>query len=186
MGKNTKLGVAIVLAAGVIAVIVMTAAKRGNKAVEVKTESVTKHDLVASVTASGQVRPETKVDVASDVSGKITKLSVKEGQMVSAGQFLLQIDPSLAQADVQRAELAQAQANLDGAQKSYDRTAQIKKQNPQLIADEQVEQLKTAVDVDAAVVESAKHSVDQAVASYDNAKSSLDKTTIFAPMAGRV
>jgi HlyD family secretion protein len=195
MGKKTKLGVAIVLAGGVIAVIAMTAAKRSNKAVEVKTESVQKHDLVASVTASGQVRPETKVDVASDVSGKITKLSVKEGQMVTAGQFLLQIDPALAQADVQRAEaavassraqLTQAQANLDGAQKSYDRTAQIKKQNPQLIAEEQIEQLKTAVDVDAAVVESAKHSVDQAVASYDNAKSSLDKTTIYAPMAGRI
>jgi HlyD family secretion protein len=195
MGKKTKLGVAVVLAAGVIAVIAMTAAKRSNKAVEVKTEAVQKHDLVASVTASGQVRPETKVDVASDVSGKITKLSIKEGQMVSAGQFLLQIDPALAQADVQRADaavassraqLAQAQANLDGAQKSYDRTAQIKKQNPQLIADEQVEQLKTAVDVNAALVESAKHSVDQAVASYDNAKSALDKTTIYAPMAGRV
>jgi HlyD family secretion protein len=195
MGKKTKLGVAIVLAAGIIAVIVMTAAKRGNKAIEVKTESVAKHDLVASVTASGQVRPETKVDVASDVSGKITKLSVKEGQMVSAGQFLLQIDPALARADVQRAEavvassraqLTQAQANLDGAQKSYDRTAQIKKQNPQLIADEQVEQLKTAVDVNAALVESAKHAVDQSVASYDNAKSSLDKTTIYAPMAGRI
>ena len=195
MGKKTKLGVAIVLAGGVVAVIAMTAAKRSNKAVEVKTELVQKHDLVASVTASGQVRPETKVDVASDVSGKITKLSVKEGQMVSAGQFLLQIDPSLAQADVQRAEavvassraqLTQAQANLDGAQKSYDRTAQIKKQNPQLIADEQVEQLKTAVDVNSALVESAKHAVDQSVASYDNAKSSLDKTTIYAPMAGRI
>src|SRR6185312_12615267 len=47
-------------------------------------------------------------------------------------------------------------------------------------------QLKTAVDVDAAVVESAKHSVDQAVASYDNAKSSLAKTTIYAPMSGRI
>jgi HlyD family secretion protein len=195
MGKKTKLGVAVVLAAGVIAVIAMTAAKRGNKAIDVKTEAVQKRDLVASVTASGQVRPETKVDVASDVSGKITKLSVKEGQMVSAGQFLLQIDPALAQADVQRADaavmssraqLTQAQANLDGAQKAYNRTAEIKKQNPQLIADEQVEQLKTAVDVNAALVESAKHSVDQATASYDNSKSALDKTTIYAPMAGRV
>ena len=86
----------------------MSAAKRGNKAVEVRMEAVQKRDLVASVTASGQVRPQTKVDVASDVSGKIIKLSVKEGQMVKAGQFLLQIDPSQPQAAVERAEAAVA------------------------------------------------------------------------------
>ena len=149
----------------------MSAAKRGNKAVEVRIEPVQKRDLVASVTASGQVRPQTKVDVASDVSGKIIKLAVKEGQMVTAGQFLLQIDPAQPQAAVERAEaavassraqLAQAQANLDQAKKSYDRSAAIKKQNPQLVADEQLEQLKTAVDVNTALVESAKHAVDQA------------------------
>ena len=88
----------------------MSAAKRGNKAVEVRIEAVQKRDLVASVTASGQVRPQTKVDVASDVSGKIMKLSVKEGQMVTEGQFLLQIDPSQPQAAVERSEAVVASA----------------------------------------------------------------------------
>jgi HlyD family secretion protein len=156
---------------------------------------VQKRDLVASVTASGQVRPQTKVDVASDVSGKITKLAVKEGQMVTAGQFLLQIDESQPLAAVARSEavvasaraqLMQAQASLDQAQKSYDRSALMKKTNPQLISDESVEQLKTAVDVDKSVVEASKHSVDQATASLNDAKSALSKTTIYAPMSGRV
>src|SRR4051812_10712175 len=136
MGKKSKWTVGIIAIAGIASVLVLSAAKRGNKAVEVRVEPVQKRDLVASVTASGQVRPQTKVDVASDVSGKITKLSVKEGQMVSAGQFLLQIDQSQAEANVQRAEaavastraqLAQASANLDQSKKTYDRTAQIKK-----------------------------------------------------------
>ena len=52
--------------------LALTAAKKGNKAVEVRVEPVAKKDLVASVTASGQVTPETKVDLSSDVSGKIT------------------------------------------------------------------------------------------------------------------
>ena len=195
MGKRAKWAIGIVAVAGIASVLGMSAARRGNKAVEVRIEPVQKRDLVASVTASGQVRPQTKVDVASDVSGKITKLSVKEGQMVSAGQFLLQIDQSQPKANVDRAvaavastraQLAQAEANLDQAKKSYDRSAQIKKQNPQLIADEQVEQLRTAVDVNTALVESAKHSVDQAEASLNDAKSALEKTTIYAPMAGRV
>jgi HlyD family secretion protein len=195
MGKNAKGVIAIVALAGIGSVLGMTAMKRGNKSTEVRIETVQKRDLVASVTASGQVRPQTKVDVASDVSGKIIKLAVKEGQIVSAGQFLLQIDPAQAQAAVERADaqvassraqLAQAQANLEQSKKSYDRSAAIKKENAQLISDEQVEQLKTAVDVNSSLVDAGKHAVDQAVASLNDAKSALSKTTIYAPMAGRV
>jgi HlyD family secretion protein len=195
MSKTAKIATGVIVLAIAASVIAMSAAKRGNKSVEVRTEAVQKRDLVASVTASGQVRPQTKVDVASDVSGKIMKLSVKEGQMVTAGQFLLQIDPLQAQAAVERsqaavasakASLAQQVANLEQAQRAYDRMATMKKQNPTLIADEQVEQLKTALDVNAAIVEAGKHAVDQAIAGLNDAKSSLDKTTIYAPMSGRV
>jgi len=195
MGKKAKIATGVVAVAIIASVLAMSAAKRGNKAAEVRMESVQKRDLVASVTASGQVRPQTKVDVASDVSGKIMKLSVKEGQMVSAGQFLLQIDQSQPQAAVERSEaqvasaraqLAQQQANLEQAQRAYDRSATMKKQNPTLIADEQVEQLRTALDVNKAQVEAGKHAVDQATASLNDAKSSLAKTTIYAPMSGRI
>jgi len=195
MGKKGKIATGVVVLAIAVSVVAMSAAKRGNKPVEVRMEPVQKRDLVASVTASGQVRPQTKVDVASDVSGKIMKLSVKEGQMVSAGQFLLQIDQSQPQAAVERSEaqvasaraqLAQQMANLDQAQRAYDRSATMKKANPTLIADEQIEQLKTALDVNTALVEAGKHAVDQATASLNDAKSSLAKTTIYAPMSGRV
>src|SRR6185436_18297781 len=100
MGKKAKWAIGIIAIVGAASVLGMSAAKRGNKAVEVRMETVQKRDLVASVTASGQVRPQTKVDVASDVSGKITKLSVKEGQIVTQGQFLLQIDPTNFEASV--------------------------------------------------------------------------------------
>jgi HlyD family secretion protein len=195
MSKRVKLsvfgGVIVVLAA----IGGLTAAKRGNKAVEVRTEQVQARDLVASVTASGQVRPQTKVDLSSDITGKIVKLAVKEGQMVTKGQFLLQIDAQQAEASVQRtaaslassrAQMMQAQANLQQAQNSYNRTAAIKKSNPQLISDEQMEQLRTAVDVNKAMFESARHSVDQSSASLRDAQSYLGKTSIFAPMSGRV
>jgi HlyD family secretion protein len=174
---------------------VLTAAKKRDKSVEVRMEAVQRRDLVSSVTASGQVRPQTKVDIASDVAGKIVKLSVKEGQLVSAGQFLLQIDPLQAQAMVQRAEaalasakaqLAQSEASLSQSQKSYERSAAIKKTNAQLISDEQIDQLKTAVEVNTALVDAAHHAVDQATASVNDSKTSLGKTTIYSPMAGRV
>src|ERR1700742_2775902 len=89
MGKKAKWTIGIVAIVGVGSLIAASSAKRGNKAIEVRVEHVQKRDLVASVTASGQIRPQTKVDIASDLSGKITKLAVKEGQMVTAGQVLL-------------------------------------------------------------------------------------------------
>jgi HlyD family secretion protein len=195
MSKRVKWSVAGGVALVIILIGGLTAAKSSKKAVEVRTEQVQKRDLVASVTASGQVRPQTKVDLSADITGKIVKLSVKEGQMVTKGQFLLQIDAQQAEAGVQRmeaslassrAQMAQAQANLLQAQRSLERTAQIKKTNPTLISDEQIEQLRTTVDVNKALYESARHSVDQSSASLRDARSSLGKTTIYAPMSGRV
>jgi len=55
MSKRVKLSIAGVIVAGLAAVAVMGASRRGNKAVEVKIEQVARRDLVASVTASGQV-----------------------------------------------------------------------------------------------------------------------------------
>jgi HlyD family secretion protein len=187
----TAVTVVAILAGG----LTVAAFKRGDKAVDVRLEKVQKRDLVAYVTASGQVQPHTKVDVASDVSGRIVKLSVKEGDIVKKGQFLLQIDPSTYQADVQReaagvasarADLARAKANLEQSQNSYRRSSEIVKENPALISAEQLEQLKTTVDVNNALYQAALHTVDQMSAALQNSQSSLAKTTILAPMDGRI
>src|SRR5512132_1024950 len=168
MSKRGKWSVAGGVLLVAVAIGGLTAMKGKNKAVEVRTEQVQKRDLVASVTASGQVRPHTKVDLSSDISGKIVRPAVKEGQMVTKGQFLLQIDAQQAEAAVQRMEAglaaaraqeSQARANLLQAQKSYERSMQIKKTNPTLISDEQLEQLRTAADVNKALFESEQHSV---------------------------
>ncbi|MDQ2765869.1 MAG: efflux RND transporter periplasmic adaptor subunit [Gemmatimonadota bacterium] len=195
MTRRGKAITAGVLTLIVVGVVVLAAFKRGEKAVDVRLEKVQKRDLVAYVTASGQVQPHTKVDVASDVSGRIVKLSVKEGDMVKKGQFLLQIDPATYQADVQReaagvasarADLARAKANLEQSQNSYRRSSEIVKENPALISAEQIEQLKTTVDVNNALYQAALHTVDQMGAALQNSQSSLAKTTILAPMDGRI
>lgn len=195
MTKRGKAITAVAVVVIVAGVVVLAAFKRGDKAVEVRLEKVQKRDLVAYVTASGQVEPHTKVDVASDVSGRIVKLSVKEGDMVTKGQFLLQIDPATYQADVQReaagvasarADLARAKANLEQSQNSYRRSAEIVKDNPALISAAELEQLKTTVDVNDALYQAAQHNVDQTNAALRNSNSLLAKTTILAPMSGRI
>jgi len=195
MSKRVKWSIAGAVGLVIVLVGGLGAAKRGNKSVEVRIEPVEKRDLIASVTASGQVRPQTKVDISSDVSGKIMQLGVKEGQMVSRGQFLVQIDPQQAEAQVTRSEAAmaaaqaqaaQAKANLIQSQKSYERTEAMRKANAQLVSEEQIEQLRTAVEVNKALSEAAGHSVEQSAAALREARSLLGKTRIFAPMAGRV
>ncbi|MEO7964744.1 MAG: efflux RND transporter periplasmic adaptor subunit, partial [Gemmatimonadaceae bacterium] len=175
--------------------VATTAAKRNNKSTEVRLETVSKRDLVASVTASGQVQPKTKVDVAADLSGRIVRLAVKEGDVVKKGQFLLEIDPALYISAVQRSEAAvssakaqsaQAKANLVQAQRNYDRSLEIQKTNAQLISTEQLEQLKTAVEVNEALFEAASQNADQSSASLREARTNLARTTILAPMSGKI
>ncbi|HUQ18548.1 MAG TPA: biotin/lipoyl-binding protein, partial [Gemmatimonadaceae bacterium] len=175
----------------VVAIIAITTAAKGrNKAVEVRIEPVEKRDLVASVTASGQVQPQNKVDLSADITGRIVRLAVKEGDMVTKGQFLLEIDPSQYKASAERAAAAvassrsasaQARPNLIQARKNYARMLALKKENPTLVSDEQVEQLKTQVEVAEAQLESANNGIVQSQASLRDAQSLLAKTTLFAP-----
>ena len=86
MKKRTKWSVAGVIGLAIVIIGVTSAMKGRNKATEVRIEKVQKRDLVASVTASGQVQPHTKVNVSADISGRIVRLAVKEGQMVTRGR----------------------------------------------------------------------------------------------------
>lgn len=195
MTKRTKfivIGAVVVVAGGLGFLQYKKGSKKGT---EVRIESVQKRDLVASVTASGQVTPRTKVDLSADITGKIVALNVKMGDMVRKGQLVLQIDPQQFESQVQRAEaalansrarLAQAKANLQQAQNNYQRSADIKKTNATLISDEQIEQLKTSFEVNQALLEAATQDVKQGEASLKDARWQLSRTNIYAPMSGRV
>jgi len=195
MSKRIKWGVGGGILLAIALIGGLSAAKGRNKATEVRIEQVEKRDLVASVTASGQVQPHTKVDLASDITGRIVRLVVKEGDQVKKGQFLLEIDPSQYRASAERAaatvasarsQAATARPTLLQARRNYDRLLALKKENPTLVSDEQVEQLKTQVDVAKAQLESANNGIAQSEASLRDAQSQLGKTSIFAPMSGRV
>jgi HlyD family secretion protein len=195
MSKRWKLTIAGITLATLAGVGGVAATRNKNKATEVKIEAVGRRDLVASVTASGQVSPRTKVDVSADVTGRIVRLAVKEGDLVTRGQFLLQIDPVQAEAQVQRsvaavsaarAQEAQAKASWLQAQMVHNRQVELKKLQPQLVSDEQLDQLRTQVEVNRALYEAGSQQVQQAVAGLRDARRALERTTIIAPMSGKV
>jgi HlyD family secretion protein len=194
MSKGKKITIAVIVVA-IIAVVGASSLKGRNTATEVRIEAVSNQDLVASVTASGQVAAQQKVDLSAEITGKITRLAVKEGDFVRQGQFLLQIDPEQYEAAVQRAEaglanarasLAQSRANQLQSQRNLERQQEIRKTNPALVSAQEVEQLSTQVEVNQALVAAAEENVKQAEAVLRDSRSQLTKTTITAPMSGRV
>ena len=173
----------------------LSAAKKSSRATEVKLEPVAERNLVATVTASGRIEAKTKVDISADITGRITELAVKEGDLVKKGQFLLLIDPaqylsvvSRLQGQVASAEagLAQARTNRDQARRGRDRSVEIQRVNAELIARETVEQAIQAFEVAEANFRAAQAGVDQARAALAEAKSNLAKTRLVSPIDGRV
>src|SRR5467141_3923349 len=62
---------------------------RGNKTPEVQTAKVARQKIVQKVSATGKIQPKTQVEISADVSAKIIKLPVVEGQWVNKGAFLV-------------------------------------------------------------------------------------------------
>ena len=195
LSNRTKLilgAVAVLVVAGAVWAVVHN---RRKHEVEVREEQVARRDLVAAVTASGKIQPKKKVDISADITGRITKISVREGDVVTQGQFLLQIDPTVYEANLERAQamfssagatVVQARSNRDQAQRTLKRTQQLHDENPNLISPEQLEQAQTAFEVAGANLSAAEHQVDQARASVQEARDNLRKTRLLAPIAGRI
>src|SRR2546428_13606579 len=117
MSKCNKLLVAAGAALLIVGLVAISAGARRDRGQEVRFEKVTRRDLVAAVTASGKIQPKKKVDISADITGRITKIAVREGDLVTKGQFLLQIDPTIYEANLQRAQalLSAAQAGAGQA-----------------------------------------------------------------------
>jgi len=84
----------------------------------VQTMRVNRLDVVAVVTASGEIRPRDYVHITASAFGSITGIHVKEGDRVRKGQLLAQLEAVQPAADVraQEAQLAATQRDLESAE----------------------------------------------------------------------
>jgi len=162
---------------------------------EVRMEQVGRRDLVSAVTASGKIEPKTSVDISADITGRIVKIAVREGDLVKKGQFLIQIDPAQYQAAVSRAEgvvastqatMLQTRASRDQAERAWRRARDLSQAGANLIAPAAVEDYKTALDVAQATYEATGAQLSQSRASLQEARDNLAKTRLVSPISGRV
>src|SRR5437868_10085609 len=146
---------------------------------------VTRSDFVQSVVASGHVEAPHRVSVGAQITGVVKRVPVAEGQSVEAGQVLVELESSesvaaMAQADaaVQQAQarlrqlrevqapvaeqaVRQAQINVDNARAQLRRNTELFKQG--FIGQAALDDLKKAVDLNAAQLRSARSQLESAL-----------------------
>jgi HlyD family secretion protein len=173
----------------------------------VSAEAIKTRSLESIVSASGKIRARRTVNITSEVSGKVVKLNVEEGDRVKTGQVLLQIDPrnvrsrlqvSEASLEEQRIALQQARVNLESArvnlqQAQIELTRQRTLDRDQLATKQALEQAEATVALregDLRTSEQAVATADQRIrsqqADLESAHYDLSRVTINSPIDGIV
>jgi HlyD family secretion protein len=195
MKRSRKIILGTVVVVLLLAGVSVALARSQDRGVEVRVEEVRERDLVATITATGSVRARRQVNISSDVMGRVIELNVEEGDEVERGEVLLRIDPSQLRAQVARAqaslsqslaEVAQRRANLLQAEREMERQEGLRTRDAGLVSRQVLEESETQVEVQRSLLESAQHGVEQARAGLEEAEDQLARTTILAPISGRV
>lgn len=201
--KPILIGVGIIIALLVVAKL--TGLIGGKKAEKVTVEKAAERKVIETVTASGKIQPETEVKLSSEVSGEVTELLVKEGDVVKKGQLLCKVRPDVLKSGYDRATasyssqkasvassqqmLAQSQGNMVNAEATYKRNVELF--NKKVISASEFDAAKAAyltakTNLGRAKedVTAAKFMLEQSGANVQEAGANLAKATIFAPVDG--
>ena len=136
-------------------------------------------DIDETLTGLGTVTPLATITVQTQISGQLTEVGFREGQMVDKDDFLAQIDPRPYQAALDQAEgtLIHDQGLLDQAESDLARYRKLGKEDSiaqQQVADQQF------------VVQQDRGTVKEDQAAIETAKLNLVYCHITAPITGRV
>ncbi|MFD0939597.1 efflux RND transporter periplasmic adaptor subunit [Pedobacter boryungensis] len=203
--KHILIGVGVLLVLLIVAKF--TGLIGGEQIEKVTVEKAGSKKVVETVTASGKIQPETEVKLSSEVSGEVTQLLVKEGDVVKKGQLLCKVRPDVLQSGYERAvasynsqkasvaasqqQLIQTQANFANAEATYKRNVEL--YNKKVISAAEFDAAKAAYLTAKANLASAKENVtgarfglEQNGANVKEAGANLAKTTIYSPVDGVV
>lgn len=189
--KAVGIGIGVVVLAGIA---VVSARSGGRKeTTRVYTEKVARRDITHAVKAAGQIQARVSVNISAHVVGKIEKLMVEEGDRIESGQPFLQLERAIyvAVRDDARARLAMAATQKQQAEVAL-ADQEIKLARAKKLVADQISSRETLEAADLAhtsaklAIDSAVEGINQARALLEKAEDDLRKTTIFAPLSGRV
>ncbi len=157
------------------------------------TVPVKRKTIIEAVEASGTVNPVNTVDIGSQVSGMIKEIYVDYNSKVKKGQLLAQIDPSLFQAQVDKARgdleaarsnKAKVEAMLVYDKKNYERYKKLYTKN--YVAKSDLDLAEATYKSDLAQIAAAQGTINQAQATLQNNLTNLRYTRIVSPVDGIV
>ena len=169
-----------------ISVVFLTSCGRGKKeqikeepAIAVKVSGVSENNASSFIAASGKIEAENSANLSTRMMGFVTKIHVKVGQKVGAGQLLVSINNTDLQAKKAQvdASILQATAGYNNAKKDYDRFVNLFKQ--QSASQKELDDMTARYEMAKAGLEGAKQMRNEVMAqfSYSN---------ITAPFSGTV
>lgn len=156
---------------------------------------VVRADLTDTLTLAAEFRPFQEVNVHARVAGYVQQMRVDVGDRVKAGDVLavleipeLEDDLRRATAAVERAkqEVVRAKASYEEAHLSYGRLSDVLKQQPNLVAQQDIDQAHAKDETLKASWDAAQHAVREAVANRDKYATMVAYSRITAPFGGVV
>lgn len=129
------------------------------------TEILEARPMIDEIEALGTARANESIEIRPRIASIVTRIAFEEGQSVSAGDLLVELESSEI-----RANLAVAEAALSESRSIYERSLSLIE--TQAISEANLEQLRAAMQVDEATVEAAR--------------ARLSNTRIRAPFGGRM
>lgn len=160
---------------------------------EAQMAPVTRGRVVRTVEAPGKVESDEEVKISSQVMGRITKLAVKEGQIVGPGdllveidreQFQSEVDASKARIDKLKKSIESAQLDCKRLEQEADKARRLHEQNAE--TDTKVKEAVTAFQTAKVRVEIASAELNEARFSLQRSEKDLKNTIITAPRGGIV
>ena len=188
-----KLLLIVAVIALVVAVPLSQRMVGGGTAVEVQTETLTPRSIQSSVLASGRLVHEQEVKLSTEEIGKVTEIYVDEGDVVTRGQLLLQIDDQRLRAAVEQNQavvrmqeiaIERQQAQLDNLKRQWERMADLHARS--LIDDDSFDTATNNLRIAQIDLESSRESLSQARAQLEQADDRLAKTRAYSPIDGTV
>jgi membrane fusion protein, multidrug efflux system len=150
-----------------------------NAAVPVTVETAAVHNVRIWSDFSGRMVAVDSAEIRPQVSGRITEIRFKDGQMVQAGDILLVIDPRPYEAAVSKAEADLATANNNARLAKIELARATRLKDAQAVAQDFYDQRANANGVSQAAIQSAEAALTQA-------KVDVDHAYVKAPISGRV
>ena len=190
--KRVIIVIAVLFALGAIVFFSIRAGDR-KKAIRVYLEEVERQDIARLVKASGEIDPRVKVNLSAHVIARIERLFVEEGDSIEAGDPVLELekdafvairDRAVAELSIARSRLRQAEIELEDNDLKLKRMQRLA--DEMVISSEQLESSQLQHKSAELRLEQSREAILQAQASLEKAEDDLAKTTIFAPLSGRV